>query len=233
MVCTDPGKFQDTIQRRALPAFFIAGSDQIFPFSDGDILLILPLLANKFKSVKKILSNAAMGFVLVAGIQAQEVTITDAPIDPNTKLITYQEVVPETGTKDELFNRCVYWLNEFYKNPVEVTKVRDQASGIIKGQHQIRLHLVNPDGIKVDAGVVLYNFKVELRENRYRYTVDNFVLKQVSRFPAERWLNKADPEYSTDWPLFIQQIDVFIRDEFVPALKAKMKPEVKVPEVEW
>ena len=165
--------------------------------------------------------------------RSQDTDPLDVPIDPNSRLITYQEVVPESGTKDELFNRAVYWLNEFYKSPVEITKVRDQASGIIKGQHQFRVYYNDEQGNKLDGGMVLYNFKIELKENRYRYTVDNFTLRQVSRFPVERWLNKADPEYSDRWEGFLQQVDAFVKEEFAPTLKAKMKPEVKVKEAEW
>lgn len=170
---------------------------------------------------------------LTISARPQGTVLEAIPIDPNSKLITYQEVVPETGSKDELFNRSVYFLNVFYKNPVEITNVRDQASGIIKGQHQFRVYYYDDLGNKLDGGMVLYNFKIELKENRYRYTVDNFVLKQVSRFPAERWLNRADPEYDARWDSFLQQIDAFVKEEFVPALKAKMKPEVKVKEEEW
>lgn len=154
-------------------------------------------------------------------------------IDPNTKLITYQEVVQEQGTQDELFNRCVYWLNEFYTNPVDVTRVRDQVSGVIKGQHRIQIYYTDDKGIKNNAGMVLYDFKVEMKENRYRYTVSDFVLIQATRFPAEKWLNKNDPNYNERWEEYLKEIDDFVYGQMIPSLKKKMQPEIKVEEEEW
>lgn len=166
-------------------------------------------------------------------LTAQDTGSFSFKIDPNSKLITYQEVVQEPGTKDELFNRSIYWLNSFYKNPVEVTKVRDQASGIVKGQHVIRIYDIDENGNTINAGTVLYSFKIELKDDRYRYTIDNFLLKQVSRFELERWLDTTNPDYAQKWVKYLGQIDSFMTGELIPSLKQKMKPEVKVEEEEW
>jgi hypothetical protein len=162
--------------------------------------------------------------------QSQELNI---PIDPNTGLITYQEVVEEKGEKDELFNRCVYWLNEFYKNPVAVTKKRDFESGVMKGQHQFRIYFTDEEGYKKDAGMVMYDFTIEFKEDRYRYTVTDFLLRKASRYPIEQWLNKSDPAYSEKWDGYLQQVNDFVTKEWVPALKEKMKPEEIIEEEEW
>ncbi len=55
------------------------------------------------------------------------------PIDEVTKLITYQEVVQEVGDKDSFFNSAIGWINEYYPNPVDVTKTRDPQTGKIEG----------------------------------------------------------------------------------------------------
>ena len=49
------------------------------------------------------------------------------PVDPDTKLITYKEVVTVTGTPAELFNRAIEWINKQYKNPADATKVRESG----------------------------------------------------------------------------------------------------------
>ncbi len=154
-------------------------------------------------------------------------------IDPNTHLITYQEVVDEPGTQEKLFNRCIGWLNSFYKNPVGVTRERDLTNGIIRGQHQFEISYVDDQGIKKDAGDILYDFKIELKEDRFRYTIDNFVLKTTSRFPVEKWLNKDDPDYDPRWDNYLSQIDTFVREDLIKSLKEKMKPVVKVEEKSW
>lgn len=155
------------------------------------------------------------------------------PVDQVTGLITYQEVVEEEGTKDELFNRCSSWLHTFYPNPWEAAKVRDQSSGLIRIQHQFRVYDYDNEGNKKEAGMILYNVKLEFRENRYRYTIDNFLLRQISRYPVEKWLDRNSPDYDARWEDYLTQIDLYIRDELIKSLKEKMKPVIVIQEEEW
>jgi len=174
--------------------------------------------------------------VIVAGYsfgQTEEEVTGNIPVDENTKLVTYQDVIDEKGDQNELFNRCIYWLNEFYANPVAVTKKRDFESGLIKGQHQFRVYYTDDEGYKKDAGMVMYDFKIEFKQDRYRYTVDNFILRKASRYPVEQWLDKNDPNYNQNWAGYLSQIDNFMRTEWIPTLLEKMKPEEVFEEEEW
>ncbi|MFO7614668.1 MAG: DUF4468 domain-containing protein [Bacteroidales bacterium] len=154
-------------------------------------------------------------------------------VDPATGLITYQEVVEEKGSKDELFNRCSSWLHTFYANPWEATKVRDQATGLIRIQHQFRIYDYDEDGNRNEAGMILYTAKIEFKEDRYRYTIDNFLLRQVSRYPVEKWLDKSQPGYDEKWQQYLDQINAFVTDELIRSLKENMKPEEVIIEEEW
>ena len=160
-------------------------------------------------------------------------TDLNIPVDENTGLITYKEVVEVEGDRNELFNRSIYWLNDFYNNPVAVTKVRDQASGIVRGQHQFRIHYTDDEGYKKDAGMVMYDFLLEFKEGRYRYTVSEFLLRKASRYPVEQWLNKSDPLYSERWEEYLRQIDSYMRDQWIPSLKDHMLPPEIIEEEEW
>ena len=155
------------------------------------------------------------------------------PIDPDTKTITYQEVVHEEGTREELFNRASTWLRIFYKNPMEVSRVRDLATGVIRGQHRIKVYHTDKDSNKIYDDMVLYSFKIECRDGRYRYTVYDFLVKKLSKYPLENWLNKEDPLYSPYWDGYLRQIDTFVREEWIPSLKSHMKPEIKKEEEPW
>jgi len=170
--------------------------------------------------------------LILQNLYAQEEDL-NMPLDAITSIITYQEVVDEEGTKDELFNRGSSWLRIFYSNPMAVSKVRDQASGVIRGQHQIRVYHTDENGNKIEGDMVLYSFKIEFKDDRYRYTVDDFVVKKISRYPLENWMNKADPEYMPYWDEYLREVDTFIREEWIPSLKENMKPEVKKEEEEW
>jgi LPS O-antigen subunit length determinant protein (WzzB/FepE family) len=155
------------------------------------------------------------------------------PVSDVTGLITYQEVVDQTGTKDDLFNRCSQWLHTFYANPWEATKIRDQATGLIKIQHQFRIYDTDEAGNQKEAGTILYTCKIEFKENRYRYTIDNFMLKQVSRYPVETWMDKSRGDYSEKWIDYLAQINQYITEELIRSLKEKMQPEEAVKEAEW
>ena len=86
-------------------------------------------------------------------------------------------------------------------------------------------------GARTDGGMVLYQIKIEFKENRFRYTLTDFSLKTASRFPAEKWMNKSDPGYNPNWDGFLYQIDTTMQ-RLTATLKEKMKPTV-VKKDEW
>lgn len=163
-------------------------------------------------------------------IDAEETAI---PVSEKTGLITYQEVVQEEGTQRELFNRAQEWLPKFFANPVYVTRKRDAASGVIKGNHQIEITYIDDEGYKKRGGLVMYAFTIECKDNRYRYTITDFQLKQTSKYPLEKWLDKSNINYNPQWEKYLEQVDNYARNEFAKSLKEEMKPKVVVEEEEW
>ncbi|MCD4745439.1 MAG: DUF4468 domain-containing protein [Bacteroidales bacterium] len=183
--------------------------------------------------MSRIINFLIINILIINNISGQEqASTTSLPIDEDTKLITYQEVVQETGTKDELFNRAVMWINFFYKNPVDVTKVRDPESGIIKGLHRFKIYKTDKKGNKTDAGVIMYSINLQFKEGRYRYTITDFILKQSSRFPIERWLNKDHRAYNSNWDDYLNQVNIFT-NSLIKSLKKGMKPENKKTDDDW
>ena len=176
-----------------------------------------------------------MVFLAHVSMVAQEVNIksTNIPVDETTGRIVYQQVVQEKGSKMDLFNRASEWLHQFYANPVSVTKVRDASSGLIRGKHNYPLIKVDSKGNKLDAGTILYSFKIECKEGRYRWTVDELYLKRSSRYPLARWLDESDPSYNPAWAEYLQQFNDFVWDELVATLKQAMVPKVEKEEEEW
>ena len=61
------------------------------------------------------------------------------PVDPDTKLITYKEVVTTTGKPADLYIRAIAWVNKQYKNPADATKVRDPETGLIEITHRFEI----------------------------------------------------------------------------------------------
>jgi hypothetical protein len=179
----------------------------------------------------------ALLIILSAGLnllaQVGTVTGTDSiPVNINTNLITFQEVVTLEGTQKDHYIRASEWLHHFFKQPTYVTQVRDASTGLIKGKHQFELFFYEDD-IKKTAGIIKYYFKIELKEGRYRYTLDNFVLTQASKYPCERWLDITHRDYNEQWPLYLEQIRTYALDVLGANLKEYMIPPIKVEEEEW
>jgi hypothetical protein len=148
------------------------------------------------------------------------------PVDETTELITYQDVINETGTKEVLYNRCIEWVNTQYKNPQEATKVRDPEDGKIIIHHGIRMVDIQTDGSVVNSNTVVnYVLRLEFREGRYRYTFTDFTMKASSRYPLERWLNQLDPSYLPVYADYLLQVDKEV-NEIIKGLKKGMKEKV-------
>jgi hypothetical protein len=170
-------------------------------------------------------------FTLIStGLWAQEAA-PKMPVDEETKLITYKEVVQEAGTKLELFNRAIEWINKTYKNPADVTKVREPETGLIELIHRIEL-TYDEKGVTRSGGIIDYLLRIELKEGRYRYTFTNFNLKQASRVPIEKWMDKTNKAYSPSWDDYLFQVDKATR-ELIDSLKKGMMPPVKKKPDEW
>ncbi len=154
------------------------------------------------------------------------------PVDKETSLITYQDVVQEKGTKQEFFNRAIEWINDYYKNPVDVTKTRDPESGIIKGLHRFKFYNTDETGLKTDAGVIQYEFTLEFKEGRYRYTLTDFIFKQSSKIPVEKWMDKTDPQYNPVWDTYLDQVKEFALS-WISSLKEGLQPRPEKKEDNW
>ena len=175
-----------------------------------------------------IILSGYTGFAQVGRVEGTD-RIT---VNVNTNLITFQEVVELDGLKKDHYIRASEWLNYYFKQPTYVTQVRDASTGLIKGKHQFELYYYEDD-IRKMAGVIKYYFKIECKEGRYRYTLDNFVLTQASKYPCERWLDLTHRDYNEQWPLYLEQIRAYAFDDFGVSLKEYMIPPIKVEEEEW
>ena len=154
------------------------------------------------------------------------------PIDTETNKIKFQEAISEPGTKDELFKRSIYWLNGFYKDAVRVTSIRDAETGKIEGRHRFRIYYWDDDSIKHIGGMINYTFVLEFKQDKYRYTITELILKSQTSLPIEKWLDKSDPAYNKQWDSYLEQIVDFVNN-WSEDLKQKMRPEPEKVEDDW
>ena len=159
-------------------------------------------------------------------------TMAQMPVNEKTGKFLYQEVVNADGSQQEFFNRAVTWVNNNYKNAADVTSVRDPHSGIVEGKHRIKLTYNNEQGVETQGEMILYHFKLQFKEGRYRYTFDDFYVRKQSRFPLEKWTDKESPDYLADNAIVQKQIDERI-SKLIESLKETMAPPVVEEEEEW
>jgi len=153
------------------------------------------------------------------------------PVDPDTKLILYRDIINQDGNKDILYDRGAEWFRTYYLNPGSVTKVQDKINGKIEGTGRLRLYFFDSNNTRIDAGMVYYDIHLEFKENKYRYTLTNFSLKGISRIPLEKWMNKNDPSHTPQMENYLYQVDTTMQNLIVK-LKEGMKPKV-IKKDEW
>jgi hypothetical protein len=173
--------------------------------------------------------------LIFIGLQlfAQEQTPSaNLPVDADSKKIMYREVVEQQGTPEYLYDKAIEWFGYYYRDVQSVYTSQSKENGKIEGAGRMRVYYTDkPTGVKRDGGTILYQIKMELKENKFRYTLTDFNLKTASRFPVEKWLNKSDPAYNPNWDLYLYQIDTTMR-RLISSMKDKMKPTV-VKKDEW
>jgi hypothetical protein len=80
--------------------------------------------------------------------------------------------------------------------------------------------------------MIKYTFTVELKDDRYRYTIDEIILTSATSIPVEKWLDKSDPAYDPRWDQYLRQIADFVNN-WSSTLEEKMKPEPEKVEDDW
>lgn len=157
---------------------------------------------------------------------------SNLPIDPESRKIMYRGVVEQQGTPAYLYDKAIEWFGYYYLNPQSVYSVQNKENGKIEGVGRMKIYYMDDaSGIKKDGGIILYQIKIELKDNKYRYTLTDFNLKAASRFPIEKWMNKTDPAYNPYWDAYLFQVDTTMQ-RLVSSMKEKMKPTV-VKKDEW
>jgi hypothetical protein len=182
-------------------------------------------LFNKIKIMKTfsiVLTYFLLLFVLIKPAFAQTSIV---PVDEDTKLITYKDVVTQEGDKTKLYYRAIEWVNANYKNPTEVTRVRDEENGKLELRASFKVFNTDKKGFKTDAAVINYILKLEFKPGKYRYIFTDFSIAAVSKYPLERWLDKKDPRYTPACEDYLAQVDSVINVK-IESLKEGMVPKV-------
>ncbi|MFA6923890.1 MAG: DUF4468 domain-containing protein [Bacteroidales bacterium] len=147
------------------------------------------------------------------------------PIDSATNLITYKEIVKSSFNKTLLYRHTIEWISACFVNSQEATTTRDEANGIIEGKYRFKIYNYDKAGNKSESGIIQYSFKIEIKDNKYRYTFTKYNIKANSYTPVEKWFDKNAQSYSPLYESYLTQIDVYTRDIIAKLKKLMEKPE--------
>ena len=149
--------------------------------------------------------------VLSASAQDKEIPVKPykVPVDSISGKITYEGVVEVKGVAaGELYQRINSWFQSYYKNPSEVIRENDSINNKMVGKPRFRLsNLPDKNGVKADGGVTQYTITVIAKDGRFKYELTDVNWKQISAFPAERWMDTKAASYASVYNSYLQQLD--------------------------
>lgn len=185
------------------------------------------------KTLKTIITISlllAIQSTLLAQRGKKEIEAPQMPMDSSTMQITYKEVVEIKGTQAELFARFTEWIQSHYKTTT-VIKNTEEESGLVEIASRVKIYSTAKDGTKLMSGLVNYNFTMEMKEGRYRYTFTRFSVKAQSFQPIEPWLDNTNKEWFPARYDNLREVDEQI-NEIIVSLKEGMKPK-EVKKDDW
>jgi len=167
-----------------------------------------------------------LGLFVFSNVNAQ-----DLPIDKDTKLITYTEVVDQAGSADELYKKAYRWFFSYYKNPHNV--VKESANNKIVAHPRFKiLNPKNKKGVATMGGIVTYSFTVVFKDGRYKYKITNIQWKQTSKYPIERWNDKAAKSYKEEYAFYLEQVNSEI-NKVLSEMKASISKSSEKESDNW
>jgi hypothetical protein len=99
---------------------------------------------------------------------------TPAPTPPRSPLQFQEVVTVEGATRDQLYNSALAWFPEAFRSGKAVLQVQNKEAGQLVGAASERY--VSPVFMSGSCitGSLHYHVAVEVKDGRYRYTVDGF-----------------------------------------------------------
>lgn len=181
-----------------------------------------------------IIATLIVGFSNVSYSQKnkkEEIVAPEMPINTDTKLITYQEVVPATGTAKEIKEKALKWFHSYYKNSANLLKENTDNKFIGHPRFKV-LNQKDKKGVATMAGTIIYDITVSFKDGKYRYEITNIFKKASTKYPIEKWMNKDISTYSTAYDYYLLQVDDYMKD-VIKSLKEYMATNHEKKSDDW
>lgn len=114
------------------------------------------------------------------------------PIDPDTHLITYTEVVSAQGIpQTELYARAKLWFAGTFKSAKDVVQADEKEAGVVQGAGWQTIYIKSmgiPSPLKL-----WYTVKLAVKDGRYKYDISSFRTEaEVSKYNLNPTANPVE-----------------------------------------
>jgi hypothetical protein len=117
----------------------------------------------------------AVLFAATAYAQQPTPTLTTPGPTPTPGPLQFQEVVTvEATTRDQLYNAALAWFPEAFRSGKDVLQVQNKDAGMLVGTGAEKYEPAVFVGSSCTSGLLRYRVTVEVKDGRYRYTIDGF-----------------------------------------------------------
>jgi hypothetical protein len=122
---------------------------------------------------RPIVFAASLACALAANAQAP--SPTPAAPSPESAAFEFSEVVPVEGAmKDQLYSAGLAWFGDAFRSAKAVLDVQDKDAGRLVGKPSFAYTPKVFVGSARIKGAMRYTVTVEVKEGKYRYTIDGF-----------------------------------------------------------
>lgn len=166
------------------------------------------------KQSKLITSGITIIVFSTLNLQAQTAHKNSLPVDDATKLITYVKVQEVNGAgKDSLYNKALKWCMEYFINPNDVIREKDDVNGkiVCKARFKV-MKPADKFGVAKEGGLVQYTLTLEFKDGRFRYEFTGFNWKQQSYYACEKWMDTSSQYYLPEFEAYLLQVDDRVKE---------------------
>jgi hypothetical protein len=145
-----------------------------------------PQLSTAYSGVWVIILAVAIWFPSMAAPSQEPTRIPTPAPTPTIGPLQFQEVVQVEGaTRDQLYDAALLWFPSVFKSGKDVLQVQNKDAGMLVGT---AIEPYEPPMLNASSctrGTLRYHITVEVKEGRYRYTIDGFTHEGGT--PACKW----------------------------------------------
>lgn len=123
------------------------------------------------------------------------------PIEDQSGKAKIEFVREVEGSKDALYLRAKTWIYKTFKSGDDVIQVEDKEEGVIVGKGNTGSLVYNNMGIKKDGGSFEFNLTIQVKDNKYKVTIDEITYKEGEMIGLKSGADYNE-EYPSTWSTF-------------------------------